>query len=59
MVTVNDVVVRKPSAEEVENCKGWPIWSCEVSEFDWEYDQKETCLIIEGDYGIFLMLKRN
>ena len=26
----------------------WPIWSCEVSEFDWEYDQQESCLLLEG-----------
>ena len=26
----------------------WPVWSKEVSEFDWEYDRKETCYIIEG-----------
>ena len=26
----------------------WPIWSCDVSEFDWEYDQKESCLLLEG-----------
>lgn len=27
----------------------WPIWSCEVSEFPWTYDDKETCLILEGE----------
>ena len=26
----------------------WPIWSCDVSEFDWEYDQQESCLLLEG-----------
>ena len=28
--------------------KDWDIWSCEVSTFDWHYDQKETCYILEG-----------
>ena len=27
----------------------WPIWTCEVSEFPWEYDQKESCFILEGE----------
>ena len=30
----------------------WPIWSCEVSEFDWEYDAEESCLLLEGDVEI-------
>ena len=28
--------------------KNWPIWSCEESSFDWTYDDKETCLLLEG-----------
>jgi len=30
----------------VEN---WPIWSCEVSEFPWTYDSRETCYMLEGE----------
>ena len=30
----------------------WPIWSCEVSEFDWEYDAEESCLLLEGDVEV-------
>ncbi len=26
----------------------WPIWEKEVSEFPWQYDQTETCYILEG-----------
>ena len=26
----------------------WSIWSCEVSEFDWEYVDEESCYILEG-----------
>ncbi|MFH1019534.1 MAG: cupin domain-containing protein, partial [Pseudomonadota bacterium] len=29
--------------------KTWPIWTCEVSEFPWTYDSKETCFILEGE----------
>lgn len=28
--------------------KHWPIWTKEVSVFDWHYDSKETCYILEG-----------
>ena len=28
--------------------KSWPIWECEPSRFQWSYDEKEICLIIEG-----------
>lgn len=27
----------------------WPIWTCDASEFPWTYDDKETCLILEGE----------
>lgn len=26
----------------------WPIWTCEVSEFPWRYESRETCLLLEG-----------
>lgn len=48
MPTINDIVVRKPSDEEVQACQNWPIWQHGVDEFDWEYTQTEKCLILEG-----------
>ena len=27
----------------------WPIWTCDISEFDWEYGEQETCLLLEGE----------
>ncbi len=27
----------------------WPIWTKEVSEFPWVYDEQETCYFIEGE----------
>ena len=30
----------------------WPIWSCEISEFDWEYSDQETCLLLEGEVEV-------
>ena len=32
--------------------KNWPIWECEPSNFSWKYNEKETCLIIEGEANI-------
>ena len=32
--------------------KNWPIWSCEASSFDWTYDDKETCLLLEGEVTV-------
>lgn len=34
--------------KNIENYKKWSIWTCESSQFDWEYDQEEHCYIIEG-----------
>ena len=40
--------VRKPTEEEAKEAESWGIWEKEISEFPWEYTDKETCLIIEG-----------
>lgn len=26
----------------------WPMWTKEVSEFDWQYDATEDCLLLQG-----------
>jgi uncharacterized cupin superfamily protein len=52
MPTIKDIVIRKPTPEETDRCKSWPIWTCEPSTFDWSYTEKETCLILEGKVTI-------
>jgi len=44
------IIVRKPTPAELEELgvSSWPVWSCQPSEFDWSYDDKETCFILEG-----------
>lgn len=32
--------------------KSWPIWECEVSEFDWTYSEEEMCLFLEGQVTV-------
>ena len=49
-----NIKIDRLTDEEVNN-KGvlsWPIWTCEVSEFDWEYDQRESCLLLEGEVEV-------
>ena len=48
------IEVRKPSRQELEKIdrEKWGIWEKEASEFPWEYDEKETCLIIDGEVTV-------
>jgi uncharacterized protein len=43
------IIVRKPTKLEIETAKTWPIWEKAPSEFPYEYDENETCLILEGE----------
>ena len=49
-----EIEVTRPTDEQLEEMgvKSWPIWSCEVSKFDWQYDQPETCYILEGQVTV-------
>ena len=29
--------------------RNWPVWTKEISEFPWSYDEPETCYFLEGD----------
>lgn len=46
--------VEKPTQEKLRvlDIESWPIWEKEVSEFPWEYDDPETCYILEGDVTV-------
>mgnify|MGYP006305954527 CR=1 FL=1 len=41
--------VWQPGKEEIEATSEWGVWSKEVSEFPWSYDETETCYILEGE----------
>jgi uncharacterized cupin superfamily protein len=30
----------------------WPVWSKEVSEFEWTYEDEERCYVLEGDVEV-------
>ncbi len=48
MLTVKDVIIRKPTEDEKNRCSQWPTWSHEPEIFDWVYTEKEICLLIKG-----------
>jgi hypothetical protein len=45
------VLVEKPTSEKLEalGALSWPIWTKEISTFDWFYDEKEICYFLEGE----------
>ncbi len=43
------MTVTKPTEQQVAQTASWGIWTKEVSVFPWEYDEKETCYILEGN----------
>lgn len=45
------VIEHRPHAERLQQLgvSQWPVWTKEVSEFPWTYDQSETCYLLEGD----------
>lgn len=44
--------IHKATQNEIETSKSWPIWTKEISEFDYSYDQTEQCMILEGEVDI-------
>ena len=49
------ILVASPCPESIIkelNIKDWPIWTCNPSSFDWTYDEKETCLLLEGQVTV-------
>jgi uncharacterized protein len=45
------ISVEKPDDEKLQklHVKTWPIWEKEVSQFPWEYDEQETCYLLDGE----------
>jgi len=48
--TISGIEVRKPFSSDPNalNVSHWPVWTKECSVFDWVYDERETCLFLEG-----------
>ncbi len=45
------IIVTKLTEEEIvkKGIKRWPIWEKEISKFDWNYEDTEECLILNGE----------
>ena len=46
-----EIKVKKLSQDELKKMgvSGWPVWTKEVSRFDWHYDGIEECYLLEGE----------
>jgi len=46
--------VEKPTNEKLNAMKvfSWPVWTKEISSFDWYYDEKEICYFLEGEVTV-------
>lgn len=51
---MSKVIIKKLSEKEITDrqIKSWPVWTKEISRFEWEYDCDEECLILEGTFHI-------
>ena len=49
-----NVIIEKLSEKEIKDrgIKSWPIWTKEISRFDWYYDSEEECLFLEGEVTV-------
>lgn len=48
---MDDIIIEhhvSPAKLDVLYVDDWPVWTKEVSEFGWEYENQETCYIAEG-----------
>ncbi|EGJ32726.1 MULTISPECIES: cupin domain-containing protein [Moorena] len=48
---INKIMIERPSQDHLDNLgvSNWPIWTKEVSEFPWTYDEQEICYLLEGE----------
>lgn len=49
-----EIKVQKLKDEELKkkNVFNWPVWTKEVSKFNWHYDSIEECYLLEGDVTV-------
>jgi len=41
-----------PAKLDILGVYDWAIWEKEVSTFEWQYTQKETCYILRGAFSV-------
>ena len=47
-------IERNPDPKKIDKMgiKKWPVWTKEVSEFPWSYDEEEQCYFLEGEVEV-------
>ncbi len=45
------VIIQNLTSDEFEKkgIESWPIWTKDISRFDWYYDTEEECYILQGE----------
>ena len=47
-----EIIKLTEEAIKEKGITNWPVWTCAVSEFDWEYTEQESCLLLEGEVEV-------
>lgn len=47
---MSEIKIERPCNDKLKELgiSSWPIWEKEISKFDWHYDDKESCYLLEG-----------
>jgi uncharacterized cupin superfamily protein len=53
-MTQEILLERKPSPAKLDvlGVYDWPVWKKEASQFNWTYQQQETCYILRGKFTV-------
>ncbi len=48
------IEISQKSSSELEEMgvNNWSIWECDISTFDWEYSDRESCFILSGEVEV-------
>jgi len=51
---MSEIIVKQLSEKEIQDkgIRSWSTWSCDKSEFIWEYSEQESCYIVEGQVDV-------
>lgn len=51
---MDKITVKHISENEIKEkgIRTWSTWSCDKSEFPWEYSERESCYIMEGQVEV-------
>ncbi len=46
------ITIETPSERQIAEFETQPVWECPPSTFDWYYDTRETCYVLEGQVEV-------